>query len=132
MVWLSVNENGDENMSKYKPIREGANGDDPDFFWNLDIFYNETILIVPRGTITRLIGDQLLLTHGRNYLTWEDEPVEYTGVENTPKVQQVVDSIVSEINSNTQQELINDFNTCSNGVFSEIHNDCGLTFKSPL
>jgi hypothetical protein len=37
---------------------------------------------IPKGSIKRLIGDQLLKTHGKDHLTWEDEPVEFVEVTN--------------------------------------------------
>jgi hypothetical protein len=43
-----------------------------------------------------------------------------------------IDRIVAEISSMTQEELLADFNAYSDGAFSEIHNEHGLTFKSPF
>lgn len=70
-VWLSVYEDGTENMSCAKPRR------------CIDTYCNETvkywisevkfipIIEIPSGTIEKLIG---------RTMTWDDEPVEWRGV----------------------------------------------------
>jgi hypothetical protein len=69
MAWLAVNEVGVETIHDYSPIR-GAG------FWYA---YQDSVSL-PKGTIKHLIGNQLLKTHGRDHLIWEDEPVKFSEV----------------------------------------------------
>jgi hypothetical protein len=69
MSWLAVDEEGTEFMYEEKPVRL------------ITIFVSRcNMTLLPKGSIKRLIGDQLLKTHGRDHLTWDDEPVKFTGV----------------------------------------------------
>lgn len=57
MAWLVVDKSGQEIIGNVKPLRFS-------FIW---YFYGDHYVIIPNGTIKKLIG--------RN-LTWEDSPVE--------------------------------------------------------
>jgi hypothetical protein len=68
MAWLAVDKEGVEEIFHCKPIRI------EDCFWVFDPY--DYGVKLPKGSIKRLIGDQLLKTHGKEHLTWDDEPVE--------------------------------------------------------
>jgi hypothetical protein len=71
MILLAVDIDGTEIICNCKLERS-------DTGWVTGWFAD--IINPPQGTIKRLIGDQLLKTHGRDHLTWEDAPVEFNEV----------------------------------------------------
>jgi hypothetical protein len=77
MAWLSVDKNGDENISNNKPWRSGAKG-----FNSWDT--HDPLVYLPKGSIKRLIGCEL---------TWGDEPVEF--VEN---IEPNIDDDIKSVN----------------------------------
>jgi hypothetical protein len=60
-IWLAVDEDGDEYVYEQAPRRR-------EWVW----FSEGEWCCVPKGTIKKLIGRDL---------TWQDEPVEYSGEE---------------------------------------------------
>lgn len=55
MAWVAVDKTGEELISRTKPFRVG------------DYWIGDSIFHLPKGSIKKLIGQEL---------TWEDEPVE--------------------------------------------------------
>jgi hypothetical protein len=73
MAWLAVNKDGSENIYTHKPKRDGTLN-----HWIA--LYSSVNVDLPKGSIKRLIGDQLLKTHGKDHLIWDDEPFEFDEV----------------------------------------------------
>ncbi len=63
--WLAVAEDGTETISNIEPIRWDTN-----FKIAQSLWYPVDIVVLPKGTIVKLIGREL---------TWLDEPIEYKG-----------------------------------------------------
>ena len=59
MAWLAVDKKGEEAIYEELPYREEE-------YWDPS-YYNPTFIVLPKGSIAKLIGREL---------TWEDEPVE--------------------------------------------------------
>ncbi len=59
MAWLAILEDGLELIFQERPIKDGI-------FWK-PVDKNYTVIILPDGTIEKIIGRKL---------TWEDDPVE--------------------------------------------------------
>jgi hypothetical protein len=76
MAWLCVQPKGYEIIWDTKPYRGTKNSSSFEVWVDGE---RESVLL-PKGTIKRLIGDQLLKTHGKDHLTWDDEPVEFVEV----------------------------------------------------
>ena len=66
MVYFFVDEDGTEGCANEKPIRESGDW----VGWEDSDGYESEIVILPKGTIEKVIG---------KVLTWEDEPYEYYG-----------------------------------------------------
>lgn len=63
MAWVATDKNGSEFIFNNQPLRRESMGE-----WWPDVEnMDEDIVLLPNGTIEKLIGRQL---------TWEDEPVE--------------------------------------------------------
>lgn len=63
MAWVATDRDGSEFIFNNRPLRRESMGE-----WCLDIEnMDEDIVLLPGGTIEKLIGRQL---------AWEDEPVE--------------------------------------------------------
>ena len=66
MAWVAVHKNGEESIFEDKPSRLDRYWSD--LHWIDDQYYDSDILL-PKGTIEKLIGRKL---------SWKDEPVELT------------------------------------------------------
>ena len=69
MAWLSVNENGHENISMGKPFRGWGRMWEHEEKVCIESEWGtvSTIIEIPIGTIEKIIGKKL---------TWEDDPIE--------------------------------------------------------
>ena len=69
MAWLSVNENGNENISMGKPFRGWGRMWEHEEEVCIESEWGtvSTIIEIPMGTIEKIIGKKL---------TWEDDPIE--------------------------------------------------------
>ena len=59
-VWLAVDKNGVETISAYKPNYDGFEWDDYQFSEEEDD-YVSTTMILPKGFIKKLLGEELTL-----------------------------------------------------------------------
>jgi len=71
MAWLAVNLDGSEKIFNEKPFKSSSQK-----YWTLEYNYGNSFSL-PKGSIKRLIGDRLLKTHGKDYLSWDDDAVRF-------------------------------------------------------